>query len=395
MWLLGLWSLALIGGAIYAGHRWYERSWQWDERFQQSVFSPDFGWNPPTALLCLAVLLGLIAVAGGPLLKLLLRMTKPGGDDPRKQMLSPDTEQRLRRPDGSELLVKTYGRTEAPPLLLTHGWGLNSDEWVYTHRELANHFRLIVWDEAGLGASKQPTNRDFSLEKMATDLESVLALAGGGPAVLVGHSIGGMIILTFCRLYPETLAAGVSGLVLTHTTYTNPIRTTSHAAFLSAIEKPVLVPLMYLTIALSPLVWLMNWLSYRNGSAHLSNMKSSFAGTETWEQIDFSARFTARARPLVLARGMLGMMKYDATAVLKTITLPTLVVAGNKDTTCKPEASARMRDEIPGARLVTLAPARHLGLIEHHTQYAQAIHDFARPLEQVKTFPSAPAGSVR
>jgi hypothetical protein len=38
---------------------------------------------------------------------------------------------------------------------------------------------------------------------------------------------------------------------------------------------------MYLTIALSPLVWLTNWLSYLNGSAHLSTKHSAFGGTES------------------------------------------------------------------------------------------------------------------
>ena len=90
---------------------------------------------------------------------------------------------------------------------------------------------------------------------------------------------------------PSALGSRVTGIVLTHTTPTNPVRTTSGAAFYTAIEKPVLMPLMYLTIALSPLVWLMNWLGYLNGSAHLATKLSSFGGTETWEEIDFFTRF--------------------------------------------------------------------------------------------------------
>ena len=74
-----------------------------------------------------------------------------------------------------------------------------------------------------------------------------------------------MIILTFCRLFPSALGSRVSGLVLSHRTPTNPVRTTSGPAFYTAIEKPVLVPLMYLTIALSPLVRLMNWLRLLRG----------------------------------------------------------------------------------------------------------------------------------
>src|SRR4030095_10874819 len=228
-------------------------------------------------------------------------------------------------------------------------------------RDLSDSFRLIVWDEPGLGKSTRPSNRDYSLENLARDLEAVLALAADKPAILLGHSIGGMITLTFCDLFPALLGSRVIGLVLTHTTPTNPVRTTSGGGFFTAIEKPVLVPLMYLTIALSPFVWLMTWLSYLNGSAHLSTKQSSFAGTETWEQIDFFTSFQPQASPAVMARGMLGMMRYNATQVLARIPVPPLVVAGDRDGVTKPEASERIHAGIPGARLVTLAPAKHLG----------------------------------
>ena len=143
----------------------------------------------------------------------------------------------------------------------------------------------------GLGKVEPSNDPRLQSRDLARDLEAVLALAGDKPAILLGHSIGGMITLTFCRLFPSALGSRVTGIVLTHTTPTNPVRTTSGAAFYTAIEKPVLMPLMYLTIALSPLVWLMNWLGYLNGSAHLATKLSSFGGTETWEEIDFFTRF--------------------------------------------------------------------------------------------------------
>ena len=331
-------------------------------------------------LFAVAIILTLIALAGGTIVKGILRLTSRGkadaDADPRRAP-NATSQQRLRRPDGSELQIEFYGPEDGTPIVLTHGWGLNSREWNYLKRDLSDRFRLIVWDEPGLGKSTPPTNRDYSLENLARDLEAVLALAGDKPAILLGHSIGGMITLTFCRLFPSALGSRVVGLVLTHTTPTNPVRTTSGAAFYTAIEKPVLMPLMYLTIALSPLVWLMNWLSYLNGSAHLMNKLSSFGGTETWEHIDFATKFQPQASPAVLARGMLGMMRYDATKTLAAISVPTLVVAGDRDSTTKPEASERICASVPGARLITLTPAKHLGLIEHHTRYAEVVGEFA------------------
>jgi pimeloyl-ACP methyl ester carboxylesterase len=379
-WFFGLLSIGVVVGAGYFAHEWQQRSWKWDPVLRESIFAPDFGWNQETIFLAAAIILALVALAGATIVKAILKLRtsgkRVGAADPRRAP-TPALQQRLRRPDGSELHVEFYGPENGPPIVLTHGWGLDSREWNYLKRDLSDSFRLIVWDEPGLGKSTRPTNRNYKLENLARDLEAVLALAGDKPAILLGHSIGGMITLTLCRLSPAVLGRRVVGLVLTHTTPTNPVRTTSGAAFLSAIEKPVLVPLMYLTIALSPLVWLMNWLSYLNGSAHLATKQSSFGGTETWEEIDFFTKFQPQAPPAVMARGMLGMMRYDATETLARISVPILVVAGDRDTVTKPEASERIRSSVPRARLVTLAPAKHLGLIEHDERYADAVREFA------------------
>jgi pimeloyl-ACP methyl ester carboxylesterase len=287
------------------------------------------------------------------------------------------TVSRLDRPDGSKLRVECYGRKNAAPIILTHGWGANSTEWDYLKKELADDFRLIVWDLPGLGRSSRPTNRDYSMENLARDLEAVLELAGDRSAILLGHSIGGMITLTFCRLFPQALGERVRAIALVQTTYTNPVRTTKMAGVLTALERPIIVPLLHLTIWLSPLVWLSNLMSYLNGSALLSTMSSGFAGTETWEQLDFVARFQLEASPAVMARGMFGMLRYDATAALKGINVPVLVIAGEKDPVCTPEASKRMQREIAGAQLVELAPAKHMGLIEHHTRFAKIVSKFS------------------
>lgn len=108
------------------------------------------------------------------------------------------------------------------------------------------------------------------MENLSRDLEAVLGLAGDRPAILLGRSIGGMITLTFCRLFPKALGARVKGIALVQTTYTNPIRTTNMAGLLTALERPVIVPLLHLTIWLSPLLWLSNLISYLIGSALLS-----------------------------------------------------------------------------------------------------------------------------
>ena len=73
---------------------------------------------------------------------------------------------------------------------------------------------------------------------------------------------------------------------------------------------------------------------------------------------------------------MLGMLRYDATDTLGTIRVPTLIITGDKDPVCKPEASEYMRANIPTASLVAFSPAKHEGLLEHHEKFAQALIPF-------------------
>ena len=117
---------------------------------------------------------------------------RPGSGDEDPKSDRGGEVQRLRRPDGSELQVECYGPPDAPPIVLTHGWGVNSTEWYYVKKHLADRFRLIVWDLPGLGLSKKPDNNDFRLEKLAADLDAVLAARpAAGPRSSPGTASAG------------------------------------------------------------------------------------------------------------------------------------------------------------------------------------------------------------
>lgn len=375
-WFQSLLSVAILGGGIYALWEWYERARDYDPNVDRYVFNPDWGFNGQTALLLLGLLLLLWTVAGRFILMPLLG--RPSGSDPDDGVdVPPNATQQIPRPDGSELHIEFYGPEDALPIVLTHAWSLDGAEWRHLKRQLSDRFRLIAWELPGHGRSKRAKNLDYSLENLADHLEAVWRLAGERPAILLGHSIGGMIVLTFCRRFPKLLGAGVNGLVLEHTTYTNPLRTALFAPLLTALERPLIVPMAYLMIWLSPLAWVMNWMNYLNGSTHLATRLTGFTGKGTWSQIELATRPQARPWPAVLASGTLGMLAYDATKTLPKIHIPTLVIAGDQDPLCKPEASEFIRDHVPSAQLHKLSPARHMGGIEHHIRFAELVGEFA------------------
>jgi pimeloyl-ACP methyl ester carboxylesterase len=358
--LIGLVSLLLLGFGLYFVIAW--------------LLGGLVGLVP---IISGAIMLALSAL-GRPLVLLLLR--RPAPDEPKESREGVEVR-RIQRPDGTELQVELYGNPNGQPLIFTHGWGVNSTEWYYAKKALAQQFRLVVWDLPGLGKSAKPADNNYSLEKLAGDLEVVVsAVVTDKPAILVGHSIGGMMTLTFCRLFPQHLGRTVSGLVLMHTTYTNPVRTASLRGFLQAIQKPVLEPLMHLTIWLSPLVWLMNWMSYFNGTSHIVSAITGFAGTESRGQLDLGSRYIPEASPAVLARGMLGMFRFEETQTLPTINVPVLIIAGDLDRLTNPDASEYMQRAIRKSQLLVLGPSGHMSNFERHGQFTDALMRFGSGL---------------
>ena len=393
MWFRALITIAIIGGGIFLIHDWHEnngplfavqsapsRSDTLNSVSGQTINPHQPNWhlglNEETLELAAGVFLLVFSVSGGWVTRVYYAIKLPKGQDGPEAARSGKVT-RIQRPDGSVIQMETYGDGGNPSIVFSHGWGASSEEWYYVKKYLSQKFQVIVWDQPGMGLSKKPDINDYTLEKFARDLEAVVVASGTSSVILAGHSIGGMITLKFCELFPSMLGTKIKGLILAHTTYKNPVRTTLFAPLFTALEKPVLVPLLWLTIATWPLVWLMNWLSYFNGSAHRSTSISSFAGTETPQQLDFIARFTPRPRPDVLCYGMLGMMKYDVTHLLKSIQIPVLVVEGDKDPVTRPKATETIRATLPKGTLSTLSPAKHMGLIEHYEFFNQNVSEFA------------------
>jgi pimeloyl-ACP methyl ester carboxylesterase len=285
------------------------------------------------------------------------------------------------RPDGSKLRVKIFGNLQGPTLVFTHGWSLEGSVWDEVAAKLEERFRIIVWDLPGLGQSRGPANGDFRLEKMADDLAAVVQATDCRQAILVSHSIGGMITQTFCRLHPQMLNQQVAGIVLLHTTYTNPLNTAFGRTLWKTIEKPVIVPLCHLTIWLAPLAWLSNWQSFLNGNLHLSTRLSSFSGRQTWSHLHEAAWLAAKAWPGVVGRGNLAMLSFDEQQTLPKIDSPVLVVAAQHDRMTCPDASDRLATLLPHS-LETAVRAGHLSFYEQPGDVAQLVTELAEQLGQ-------------
>ncbi len=325
-----------------------------------------------------AIALLLYIFVGKFLIKLLLSKRRQGEDEPR--MFESKKRDTLKRSDGSAINVEYYGKEDGQAIIFVHGWNANIKEWYYQYKHFEKDYRLVMLDLPGLGKSTRPANKDFSLTKMAADVNAVMEHTGARNPILWGHSIGGMIILTLLAKNKDANRISLKGVVLEHTTFTNPVRTTLFDELMTALQKPVLVPLCYLLIGLSPLIWISRWMSYLNGNSHIMTRWLTFTGTQTPKQLDFITLLSTLAPPAVTARGVLGMFRYDVTKELPAMRVPALIIAANKDRLTKPVASDYMARHLPDAQIVTVQPGGHQGLIERHREVNEAAEGFIKNL---------------
>jgi pimeloyl-ACP methyl ester carboxylesterase len=362
--LLSLASLAILAAAIYL-------LWSWGQGYDFRL--TDGRWRhaagPAWRLWTGIGLLGWSFLGRFIVLGLL-----PSRHDPELERGRP---QIVTAPDGARIAVETTGRRDGPVIILTHGWGMDRRVWAWMRPVLERRFRLVMWDLPGMGESRLAPDRRLTMERFAVALGAVIEAASERPVVIVGHSIGGMIVQTLFRVRPDLVADRVAGIALVNTTYENPLRTMWLAPIWRVLQKPVLEPLSWLTVAASPLVWLSNWQSYLSGSILIAMRLTGFGRYASRRQVDAASLLACQNSPGVQAKGDLAMFHWEAAEVLRLVEVPTLVVSASRDLVTLPSASEVIGGRIHGARMAMVEGAGHMGVLEAAERVEREIAGFA------------------
>jgi len=221
------------------------------------------------------------------------------------------------------------------PLLLVHGFPLNRGCWVNQVDAFRRTHRVIAPDLRGFGGS-WATEGPVPMSRFAEDLHALIVRLGAGPAVLVGHSMGGYAALAFAKAFPEALL----GLVLVSTRASADTAEAAEARRKLAARVLVEGPLPVVE-AMAPLML---------ASGRVDPVRSAAVRA-----------FMAPADPTGLVGALLGMAdRPDATEGLGEILVPTLVIAGLEDDLIPPSESGALARAIPGAHLKLIPGAGHL-----------------------------------
>src|SRR5687768_9031756 len=104
---------------------------------------------------------------------------------------------------GKKIFYRLYGNGK--PVMLVHGFGETGDVWKSQVSFLKGSFKLIVPDLPGSGQSEMTD--DMSMEGMAEILKQILDKEKITGVSMIGHSMGGYIMLAFSKKYSQYLTA--------------------------------------------------------------------------------------------------------------------------------------------------------------------------------------------
>jgi NAD(P)-dependent dehydrogenase (short-subunit alcohol dehydrogenase family)/pimeloyl-ACP methyl ester carboxylesterase len=102
------------------------------------------------------------------------------------------TERFVDSADGVRIAVYEQGSPDGPTLVMAHGWPDSHMLWDGVVSRLAGRFRIITYDNRGVGRSSVPKpNSAYTISRLADDLGAVVAaVSPGEPVHLLGHDWG-------------------------------------------------------------------------------------------------------------------------------------------------------------------------------------------------------------
>lgn len=243
----------------------------------------------------------------------------------------------------------------AKPLVLIEGLGYFTWMWYRQVPELSRHFRVIIFDNRGVGESDKP-DVPYSIRMMADDLAGLLKELGIAKAHVLGASMGGFIAQEFALTYPEV----VDRLVLLCTSPGGPRAIPMPAETVEALTSVAgLDPVATLRQMMAPA------LSADFPRLHADELEKIIS----WRLAKPQPRFAWQ-------RQFDAVNQFNADGRLKGIKAPTLIMTGTDDRVLPAGNSQLIAEQIPGAKLVTIPGAGHLFFIERAEEVNAEILDF-------------------
>ena len=110
------------------------------------------------------------------------------------------------RSEGVDIHYREYNPKGSPILLFIHGWSCDQSYWRNQLPFFAKNYRVVTLDLAGHGQSGSERT-EWSIQNFAKDVQAVIRTLGLEDVILIGHSMGGSVMLETYLLEPQRIRA--------------------------------------------------------------------------------------------------------------------------------------------------------------------------------------------
>ncbi len=256
--------------------------------------------------------------------------------------------------NGVKIYFEEHGK--GFPLIFVHGWTSNNWIWFNQVKYFKDKFRVITLDLKGHGDSDKPKS-EYLMSDFAKELyDFINQLLGEEDYVLIGHSMGGMVVLTYA-INPK-YTANLMGLIPCGTSFT--------------MENPVLSQMVE---------------QLKTGEVKYDRKLG-----EVLSKLAFNGKFARKHKDLVQRNIEEGLRcpdhvaiacmdafvnKYNIESDLANISVPTLLLTGDKDSMVDGTSSEKMLTLISNATLDAIGPnVGHNLQIEQPEKYNRILEAF-------------------
>ncbi|HEX6247480.1 MAG TPA: alpha/beta hydrolase [Nocardioidaceae bacterium] len=259
--------------------------------------------------------------------------------------------------------------TDAPTVVFVHGYALNLDCWHFQRKHFRGSRRLVFYDQRSHGRSDRSPVGNATIDQLGHDLHSVLdALVPEGPVVLIGHSMGGMTIMSLAESHPEIFGDRIVGVGLVATT-AGGLRT--HRVINPYLPDRVMRQITPRAMALLARAPGLVDGARRTGSdiGFLVTSKMAFGTEVPTPYIEFVDEMLSQTPFEVIAEFFPNFDDLDKFEVLLAFEhVPTLILGGTGDVLTSIGHSRKMASRIKGAELVEVPDAGHMVILERSDQ---------------------------
>ncbi|MGI8793373.1 MAG: alpha/beta fold hydrolase [Acidimicrobiales bacterium] len=259
-----------------------------------------------------------------------------------------------------------------PPIVFLHGVTHCSDVWSWQFEDLRSRHRLIALDHRGHGQSAAGSD-PWTIARLAKDVAEALHGLDVDHALIVGHSLGGIVAQQLLLDQPDLIGSRISGVALMATTAGG--LNVVPAAWAGVARAGVSVARRGLGVAgrVQQRVIGPNdvaWAMFRFG----------FGSKVDPTHVELTRRLTAATPLSTLSELLEDVVGFDLRDRLTEIGAPALVIAGSRDLVTPLSGSRLIAERIPDARLEVLTGAGHMVMLERRGPVSELIERFAHEI---------------